>query len=101
MKYFLLRLNAPRTTFAEDMTESEAALLGVHAAYWTDFANKGPAIAFGPVADPKGAWGMGLVEVEDEAVVRAFAANDPVIKAQTGFSYDILPMPRLVLRKGL
>jgi uncharacterized protein len=101
MKYFLLRLNAPRTTFAQDMTAGEGELMSRHGAYWRDFADKGFAIAFGPVADPKGAWGVGLVEVEDEALVHEFAANDPVIKANAGFSYDILSMPLLALRKGL
>ena len=58
---------------------------------------KGPsarviAVAFGPVLDPAGAWGLGLLRTTDEAAVRAFIAEDPVIRAQRGFRYEILPM---------
>ena len=96
MKYFFLRLTAPRPTFVEDMTDSEAALMREHGAYLAAFAEKGLVIAFGPVADPKGPWGMGLFAVEEETDVRVIMENDPTIRSGIGFSYEIFPMPRLI-----
>ncbi len=99
MKYFFLRLNAPRPTFIEDMTDSEAALMREHGAYLSAFAEKGVIIAFGPVADPKGPWGLGIFAVEDEADAHLILENDPTIRSATGFSYDLHPMPRLIIGK--
>jgi hypothetical protein len=95
---FLLRLVAPRPTFAADMTAEEAELMKVHGAYWQEKLAEGVAVAFGPVLDPAGAWGLGLVRVEDEEAVRAYIAEDPVIRAGRGFRYEILPMMALVSR---
>ena len=44
MKYFLCRLIPPRPTFAQDMTDAEAKVMGDHVAYWTELAEKGTAI---------------------------------------------------------
>ena len=64
--YFLCRLIPPRPSFAKDMTPSEASAMHEHVAYWTDLLGKGKAIAFGPVMDPKGPWGVGIVSVSDQ-----------------------------------
>jgi hypothetical protein len=37
-----------------DMTESERKVMGEHVTYWTALRDKGIAIVFGPVLDPKG-----------------------------------------------
>jgi hypothetical protein len=95
---FLLRLIAPRPTFATDMTQEEAALMKEHGAYWQGKLAEGVAVAFGPVLDPAGAWGLGLIRVGDEAAARAYTAEDPVIRAGRGFRYEILPMLALVSR---
>ena len=97
MKYFLCRLIPPRPTFAQDMTDVEAKVMGDHAAYWTDLAERGTAIVFGPVADPKGTWGVGILEVEDESVVKSLTSNDPVMEHALGATYEILTMPKIVI----
>jgi uncharacterized protein len=97
MKFFLCRLIPPRPTFAQDMTDAEAMVMRDHVAYWTDLAELGTAIVFGPVADPKGAWGVVILEVEDEAAVQSLTANDPVIRAAIGATFENLPMPRAVI----
>ncbi len=99
MHYFLLKLIPPRTTFAQDMTIAERALMQEHSAYWTALAEKRTAIVFGPVADPQGVWGVAVVEAEDEAKVRVLAENDPVMKAGDGFRHEIYPMLAAVVRK--
>ena len=66
-----------------------------HGAYWRDLQNKGIAIVFGPVIDPKGVWGAGIVEVNNENKVQEIAANDPAIK--TGLNtIEIYPMKAVV-----
>jgi len=68
-----------------------------HATYWRDLMGKGHVVAFGPVADGAGAYGIGIVQFEDDAEVRSFADNDPTIKSNAGFRYEIQPMPRGVV----
>ena len=98
MAYFFFRVNTPRPSFAIDMSSGERQIMMDHIAYWTALAEQRSAIAFGPVADPKGAWGMGLVDVPDMETAQELSANDPVIMSQLGFSTDILPMQHLTLR---
>ena len=101
MVFFFCRLVAPRATFAQDMTESERELMVVHGGYWRSLAEKGVAVVFGPVMDPKGTWGLVIVEAKDEAEVHALMINDPVVKTNAGFRYEINPMAQAVFRKGL
>lgn len=69
-----------------------------HVAYWKDLAKRGIAVVFGPVADPNGAWGLSVVEVENEADVGGLTANDPTIKSGLNFKFETYPMPIAVLR---
>lgn len=92
MQYFLCRLLPPRPTFATDMSADEREVMRAHGSYWRQKLQEGVAIIFGPVADPKGPWGIGLVRVPDEAAVAALRANDPAILSGMGFSYEVLPM---------
>ncbi|HXR39932.1 MAG TPA: SRPBCC domain-containing protein [Terracidiphilus sp.] len=94
--YFLFKLLAPRLSFMQDMTADERALMQSHVAYWTGKMAEGKIIAFGPVADPAGGWGMGLLRVSDAAEVEGLTANDPVMLAGKGFRYEVFPMPRAV-----
>lgn len=99
MQYFLCELVPPRPSFAQDMTEAERAVMGEHVAYWTEMAEQGVAIVFGPVADPKGAWGLGVLEVDDEEHLLRLTENDPAIRGGIGCRYEILPMLRAVVGK--
>jgi hypothetical protein len=94
---FVFRLNTPRATFPGDITPAEREAMNRHAAYWMDYVKAGTVIAFGPVMDPKGSWGMAVAQTDPETA-KTLTAADPVILADLGFSYDILPMPSLVLR---
>jgi uncharacterized protein YndB with AHSA1/START domain len=95
-QHFLLRLIAPRPTFAMDMNAEERELMMRHGAYLTSKLSEGSVLAFGPVMDPQGPWGMGLVRAPDEAAARAITAADPVIVADRGFHYEVMPFARLV-----
>lgn len=98
MAYFHLRLTPPRPTFPGDMTDVEREAMGRHAAYWRQMADKRVAIAVGPVFDADGAYGMAVVETDDESSARALGENDPVVKAGLGFSYAVATIPSIILR---
>jgi len=45
------------------------------------------------VADPAGAYGIGVVEVAGDAEVRSLTDGDPTIRSGLGFTFEIYPMP--------
>jgi len=92
MGHFFFKLLPPRPSFARDMTEAERELMGAHASYWQTMLNQGFVLVFGPVFDPKGPYGAGIAIFADDEAARSFAAGDPVIKADCGFTYEICPM---------
>ena len=93
MSDFFVRLNAPRATFAQDMNDAERQLMQQHGVYWHSWMARGNVLVFGLVADPKGAFGMGVVRFDSAEEVRRFADNDPTIVANAGFSMDVFAMP--------
>lgn len=95
---FFCKLLPPRASFAQDMTPAEAQFMQEHAAYWQEWTTRGHVVAFGLVADPAGAYGIGIVEFDGEADVRAFTDGDPTIRARLGFEFHVLPMPFGVVR---
>jgi uncharacterized protein len=84
MATFVFRLQAPRPTFALDMSDEEREIMGRHASYWKPLIDSGQMVIFGPVLDDTGSWGLGVVEADDEEELRAFAAGDPVVTTGTG-----------------
>ncbi len=92
--YFFVRTNNPRPTFNADMTPAERDIMNRHVAYWTEKAQRGIAIVFGPVADPNGVYGIGIHKVEDEAEMRRLLDADP---ANGLLLYEVLPMAKAVL----
>ena len=80
MKTWFVRLIPPRTTFLQDMTESEQKLMQEHFVYWKDLYAKGVCIFGGPVLDPKGPFGVLAIEAASEDEARAIASGDPSVK---------------------
>lgn len=80
-KHFVVRLIPPRPTFAADMTEEERAIMAAHGAYWRGLMNRGIALLFGPVLDPAGVWGLGILEAKDPDAAGGLAGEDPAIKS--------------------
>ena len=76
-KHFFLKLIPPRSTFPMDMTQDERNIMMQHVAYWTELMNRNIAIVFGPVMDPDGPYGVGVVEVDSEEEVDILIENDP------------------------
>jgi uncharacterized protein YndB with AHSA1/START domain len=94
--YFLFRLLPPRASFIEDMTADERRLMMEHGQYWRGKLAESKVIAFGPVADPAGSWGVGILRVSSLSEAESLMAADPVIRAGQGFRTEILPMPQAV-----
>jgi uncharacterized protein len=97
MPHFFLKLLPPRPTFPADITEAETATMQRHAAYLGTLLESGTGVAFGPVFDPGGVFGMGIVEAGDEAGARAITEKDPAVAEGVG-RYEIFPMR--LLKKG-
>jgi uncharacterized protein YciI len=76
-KNFFVTLTPPRVTFVTDMTNEERNIMNQHVVYWRNLLDEGIAIAFGPVMDPKGPFGMAVVEVDDAEQLKKIVAADP------------------------
>ena len=94
--YFFVKTTNPRPTFHLDMTSQERATMGRHVEYWTSLAKQGKAIAFGPVADRTGPYGILIARFESEAELKRALADDP---AREIFGYSWTPMANLVSEK--
>ena len=70
-QHFFMRIIPPRPTFAQDITEEERALMMQHAAYVRGFFESGSVLAYGPVLDPEGSFGVGLLEMADLARLKS------------------------------
>ena len=96
MKHNFFRLNSPRPTFPGDMTPEEAVLMGQHSEYWRGLMAQGKVVALGPVADPTGFFGIGVLALEDSDYAQTLVENDPVAKAGGGFILEVYLMPRIM-----
>ena len=76
-KYFFVRLNPSRPDFAQTMTPEEFTVMRTHSNYWREWQARGYVVVFGPVLDPAGAFGAGVVGVDDEQEIRDMVAGDP------------------------
>lgn len=83
MPTFVLRLIAPRPNFAQTLTDGEREVMNSHAAHWRPYLERGEMVVFGPVLTDEDSYGLAVVESEDEAALREFAAQDPVVKTGT------------------
>ena len=92
--HFFVRTENPRPTFHLDMTPEERKIMERHVAYWSEKAEHGIAVVFGPVMDPKGVYGIGVYQVKDESEMRDLLDLDP---AKGLLKYKVFPMARAVL----
>jgi uncharacterized protein YciI len=93
---FVFRLVPPRPTFAVDMDDDERATMARHAAYWAERTAEGRAVAYGPVDDPAGGYGLAVVLAETRADAEALADADPAVRSPHGLRIEIAPMIALV-----
>jgi uncharacterized protein YciI len=79
-----------------DMTANERDTMQKHVAYWTSLLDDGTAIVFGPVVDPKGVYGAGVVSVDSEEHLKKIIDNDP---ANGLNKYEFYPMKAVFKQK--
>jgi uncharacterized protein YciI len=79
------------------MTPAEAQVMRAHVEYWTELASQGIALAFGPVADPQGPWGLGIIAAPDSEALERLQTQDPAILGRIGMRYETLPIVQLVV----
>jgi hypothetical protein len=95
---FLYRLDPPRPTFPSDITPAEEAAMRRHFAYWAERISNGQVLVVGPVLDPSGTHGIGVLTVDDRASATAICEGDPVLTEHLGFSYGLFDMPNAMLK---
>ncbi len=90
-RHYFFKLIPPRSTFPQDITDDENQLMKEHARYFQQHFAEGRILVFGPVMVPGGAFGLAVLEVEDEAEARQFGENDPSVLAGL-YRFEIYPM---------
>ena len=88
-KHFFLKLNPPRASFTVDMSDEERRIMQHHVAYWSPYLDDGTMIVMGPVMDPNGGYGIGIIEVDSEEQLHRLLAKDPANGLNT---YEVYPM---------
>ncbi|WP_006244590.1 YciI family protein [Mycolicibacterium tusciae] len=78
---FFFRLTPPRADFAQTMTPAEQQAMAAHQEYWQQLLRDGRVVVYGPVAQPEGVWGLGVLRAADRAEVLAIAERDPSVTA--------------------
>jgi len=76
---FFMRLITPRPVFPGSMTEQELGLMKQHVQYVGRAFDAGMVLAYGPVLDPAGAFGIAVLEMNDLAEAEEFGRRDPSV----------------------
>ena len=80
-----------------DMTADERLLMQAHVGYWRGLLARGSVVVFGPVDDPAGPYGLGVVRLDPEVDPKTVWSDDPVIKANRGFRFEVAPMVNAIV----
>ena len=59
--------------------------------YWKELTNRKNAIVYGPVFDPRGIYGMTIIEVNSEQQADAIAKGDPAVLSKI-CTCELIPM---------
>jgi hypothetical protein len=68
------------------MSEEERAVMDAHFGYWGELLARGQVIAIGPVADPNGPYGIGIVLAAYLAGAEVVRDGDPAMRSPFGFA---------------
>lgn len=96
-KYWLSTLVSPRPTFQTDMSEEEAALMREHVRHWMSHVESDKVLIFGPVVHPMSDFGgIAVLQLDDIEDPGSFGEADPAIRADVGFRFECMRMPRVI-----
>jgi uncharacterized protein YciI len=101
MPGFVFKLIPPRADFMTDMSAAERETMSEHVEYWRALMADGHVVAFGPVADAAGPYGIGVIVADDLPAAEELCARDPAARSAHGFRTEIAPMLRLVAPDGI
>jgi uncharacterized protein YciI len=90
-QHYFFKLIPPRATFTQDMTDEERRLMDEHGRYFQGHFSAGRVFLFGPVMATSGAFGLAVLEVDNEADARRFAEGDPSVGAGLN-RFELHPM---------
>jgi uncharacterized protein YciI len=95
---FLLRIEPTRTGFTlQNMSAEETRLATQHVQYLKSLLDSGKLSLAAQVFDPKGLWGIVIVNAPDPETARALLDGDPMVKAKM-FRGEAIPL-RVVFQK--
>jgi uncharacterized protein YciI len=93
MNTYFFRLVPPRAMSLPHMPEHELVVIAEHVAYWADLMQRGHVLAFGPVADETGNYGVGVIRAESPEQARMIADEDPAVTSPVlSFTTTVTPM---------
>ena len=96
-QHYFFKLIPPRASFAADLSDRERQLMDEHGRYFQEQFRAGKVLLFGPGMASSGAFGLAVLEVEDEGEARHLAEGDPSVKAGLN-QFEIHPMRVSVAR---
>ena len=96
--HYLYKLIPPRTTFPVDMSPAEGEIMEAHFGYWAAAIAERKAVAYGPVMDPTGTYGIAVVEATDDKAAEGVVSRDPAIQSPAGFTFELHPMEGAIVR---
>jgi uncharacterized protein YciI len=74
---FIYIIRPHKDNFVETMTDEERNIMSIHASYLNQLLEKGILILAGPVIT--GAFGVAIIEVNDEIEAKKIMLNDPAV----------------------
>jgi uncharacterized protein YciI len=90
-QHYYFQLIPPRSTFPQDITSEERAVMEKHSEYFRQQFELGSLLLYGPVMAMKGAFGLAILEVADETEARRFGEDDPSVRAGLN-RFEVHPM---------
>jgi len=98
-RQFLLRIEPVREGFAlNNVTAEEMPVLQAHGAYLRELLASGKLVTAGQAFQPKGLFGLIVVEVPDAAAAQALLDADPAVKNKV-FRGEVIPYRTVVQRQ--
>ncbi|MBZ5728730.1 MAG: YciI family protein [Acidobacteriia bacterium] len=98
VRQFLLRIEPVRKDFTlQNMNEDERRIAGEHVAYLQSLMAEEKLTFAGQVLDPKGLWGIIIVNAPDQEAANALLNGDPTIKAKM-FRGEAIPFRTVFAR---
>jgi uncharacterized protein YciI len=89
LSHYAIKLLPSRPDFAFTMTAEERQIMQEHVAYWMPHLQTGKMVVFGPILDPAGPYGFGIVATDSEEELKQLLAADPASRINR---YEYYPM---------